>query len=123
MSKKGAKISGIKSIIGLFFWFMILFRNSPRTGMFLSFLVLTSVGIYVVIKKVTNRDKDEVINKNVVKKSINNKNVINEVPELNSVEYNSSPDYQKRLESLKYLYESGFMDKEEYDERRKKINA
>lgn len=64
--------------------------------------------------------------KNISMKSFNSESIINikkdtgEVEDFDATDYKNQTDSQKRLETLKGLYENGFMERDEYEATKKR---
>lgn len=67
-----------------------------------------------------NKNSDEI--KSVDGKLKDIQNIIVSNDESNLVDYKNKTETQKRLEMLKMLYVNGFMERDEYEEKRKKMN-
>ncbi len=94
--------------------------------------IIIAVIVYLAFTKGAkgkNSTVDKFINKssersnNVAGKVMDIKEIIVSDDESNIEGYVNKTDSQKRLEMLKSLYDNGFMERDEYEERRKKINT
>ncbi|MGD9568337.1 MAG: hypothetical protein AB7V48_08420 [Sedimentibacter sp.] len=93
-------------------------------------ILITAIIIIVFTKrgKVDNRSADKFVNKsseegNNAGKLIDIKDIIVTNDESNTEGYKYKTDSQKRLEELENLYINGFMEKDEYEEKRKKLTG
>ncbi|MDF2948683.1 MAG: hypothetical protein K0R07_701 [Sedimentibacter sp.] len=76
---------------------------------------------YNPVDKFVNKNPER--SNNVAEKGMDIKEIIVTDDESNMEGYKNKTDSQKRLEMLKSLYNNGFMERDEYEERRKKINS
>ena len=99
--------------VGIVFCLIGLFVAIPNFGPFGVFWTVIAIVITVMHGKNAFTEKGiathEIIIEDTTTTTINNENR----------EFES--DTKKRLEEIKYLYDSGFITKEEYDDKRKKI--
>lgn len=100
--------------VGLIIALFTLLMAAPIIGIF----ALVGVIIYFISKNRKNETKVEDLRTTVNKPN----DVKKEVQVLNTDDYINLTDSQKRLEELKSLYNNGFMSKDEYYEKRNKIN-
>lgn len=77
-------------------------------------------GKYNAVEKFVNKSPER--SNNVAGKVMEIKDIIVTDDESNMEGYKNKTETQKRLEMIKSLYDNGFMERDEYEERRKKIN-
>lgn len=109
--KPGKSQSMAGFFVGIVFCFIGIFIVIPDIGLFGIFW--TIMAIIVTVVNGMNAFSDKGVTSHEI--------IIDDEAELNSVISENITDSRKRLEEAKNLYESGFITKEEYDEKRKEI--
>lgn len=113
-------------IIGIIFALLGTLGAVPQL---IPLIIIIGITAIVVAKrgKGDNRSADKFVNKSSernksVGKLIETKDIIIN-DKLSTSDYKNKTDSQKRLESLKNLYINGFMERDEYEEKRKKLTG
>lgn len=113
-------------IIGIIFALIGTLEAVPQLFPILIIIAITSI---VIAKrgKGNNRSSSKFVNKTERNKSdakfIKTKDIIVIDDELNTEGYKNKTDFEKRLEDLKGLYINGFMERDEYEEKRKRLTG
>lgn len=98
----------------------IIFASLVFAPILLPFAIIGII-VFVISKNLKNNDTSSSKTRSVNKKIAETRNT-NDTSHVMDKEIKVvQSDSQKRLESLKSLYDNGFMDRDEYEERRKKI--
>ncbi len=103
--------------VRIIFAIIALLMTAPILGA----IVLTGFIIYLIITKVGKGETKVEDLRNQLKNKSNENNIKYDDQLLNTDDYRSLTNSQKRLEGLKSLYNNGFMSKDEYYEMRNRI--
>ncbi len=103
--------------VRIIFAIIALLMAAPILGA----IVLTGFIIYLIITKVGKGETKVEDLRNQLKNKSNENNIKYDDQLLNTDDYRSLTNSQKRLEGLKSLYNNGFMSKDEYYEMRNRI--
>ncbi len=101
------------------FYFGIIFALLGVAGAMPALLPIFVVAAIVIttFKRMKNVDMSSINKKSAVKAEKPDA----EVEKFNTVDLKNKTDSQKRLETLKSLYQNGFMEKDEYEAARKRF--
>lgn len=97
--------------VGIVFCLIGLIVAIPKIGPFGIFWTIIAIGITVM------HGKNAFTEKGVASHEI----YIEDTATINNENHEFESDTKKRLEEIKYLYDGGFMTKEEYEDKRKNI--
>lgn len=114
-------------IIGIIFALLGTLGAVPQL---IPLFIIIGITAFVIAKrgKGDNRSADKFVRRSSERsesanKFIETKDIIVTDDELNTAGYKNKTDSQKRLEDLKNLYINGFMERDEYEEKRKKLTG
>ncbi len=112
--------------IGIIFALIGTLEAVPQLFPILIFIAIIAI-VFTKRGKDDNRSSSKFVNKTERNKNnakfIKTKDIIVIDDELNTEEYKNKTDFEKRLEDLKNLYINGFMERDEYEEKRKRLTG